>query len=218
MAEYRPYRFSDLEEIPPGVRPKMLSSVRPEGFPVETPEGRREAMSRSLAIKEAERGTEAVTDPEGLERDIARTRKAAGGPAAPTTPAAVPKWSEITSSPKYQALDGAGRESVRMSFWRDVVSPLVPTEELEQVRVEFDELTRPPSLLKRAGEAVKKMFTAAPVEEGPFAGPSNMPGDPASEMPPTELGKGFRAGVAGAHQLTTAAMLVPVVGGIANYS
>lgn len=52
---------------------------------------------------------------------------------------AFPTWSQVESSPKYQALDDAGKESVRESFWRDVVSPRVPTEELEQALGHFEQ-------------------------------------------------------------------------------
>ena len=50
-------------------------------------------------------------------------------PATPTPAERAP-----TASPKYRALDQVGRDAVRESFWRDVVSPLVPTEELEKAR------------------------------------------------------------------------------------
>jgi len=51
---------------------------------------------------------------------------------------AFPTWSQVESSPKYQALDDAGKESVRESFWRDVVSPRVPTEDLEHALSQFE--------------------------------------------------------------------------------
>lgn len=111
--------------------------------------------------------------------------RAAAPVAAPAKPAAPaeppPTWSQIEGSPKYQALDNAGRESVRMSFWRDVVSPLVPTAELKAAREEFDKRTKP-SLLKRAAVATQQALGG---REAPRDLPS-LEGEAAAEPPQVE--------------------------------
>jgi predicted RNA methylase len=85
---------------------------------------------------------------------------------APAAPEQIPTWSQVEASPKYEALDSAGKESVRMSFWRDVVSPRVPTPEIEQARKEFDERTKP-SLVRRAGALVSAAGEALKARRAP---------------------------------------------------
>jgi len=233
MAEIIP-----LEVEPPVPRaPRRLSAASapsPADFPKETPEENQAAMGRRLSILNQER--DEVTGPEeaaALEREIQTTAKRIPGQDLVQRPRnQVVTWSQVETSPKYQALDGAGKESVRMSFWRDVVSPRVPTPELEQARKVFDERTKP-SLLQRA----KSMFT--PRQAAPEAPPTQeelaAASEPASTIRPIrqaapapvqekspgapgEFEKGIEAGVTGIHQMGAAATVVPVVTALGNLS
>jgi len=168
MAEIIP-----LEVEPPVPKPRRLSSVAtPADFPRESPEEREAAARRRLEILNGERSE--ATAPEhqaSLDREIAATGKPIGVQPAPEQ---IPKWSQVEASPKYQALDGAGQESVRMSFWRDVVSPRVPTPELEQARKEFDERTKP-SLMRRAGALVSAAGEAVSQSLDARRAPTDLP-------------------------------------------
>lgn len=54
---------------------------------------------------------------------------------------ATPTWAEITAEPRWQTLSGQDQEKVRLGYWRDIISPSVPTDELRRARRQFDELT-----------------------------------------------------------------------------
>lgn len=84
-------------------------------------------------------------------RTTSTARTDAKQPLTAIRPSSTPTWSQIESAPKYQALDAAGKESVRLSFWRDVVSPLVPTDQLEEALGHFERRTGGPLKAVRAG-------------------------------------------------------------------
>ena len=58
-------------------------------------------------------------------------------------------WDTVTSSEKYRALDPDGQESIRNDFFNDFVAPQVETPELESVRAQFDDDTKPTVLKKK---------------------------------------------------------------------
>jgi predicted RNA methylase len=192
VADLRPYKLSDLEPgtEAPATAPKKLSAVSPPDFPKESPAERRTAAARQVALMESE---PAHDDPEAeaaRQRELTRHRKLAGGEKADMKtiytddtgkvtkveggPKKIPKWKEISSNPKFQALDEPGKESVRLDYWQNYVSPQFSTDELDSARRDFDELTKP-TLTQRAkkfatdiaGTVANKVVEAATPEPAP---------------------------------------------------
>jgi hypothetical protein len=193
LEELRRARVSSAD---PGAKSTGVRTPSPADFPVETPEEAQRANENQLAIlnKEAAADPELQTDP-AHQRERARAAERSGGkaaplisisgedgeaPAQPAPAKRTPKWSQIEASPKYQALDVAGKTSVQESYWREVVAPLVPTDELDMALAEFNKRTKKPSLMQRATKAVKSAITptsTAPGEERTGAEP------PGSDLP-----------------------------------
>lgn len=70
------------------------------------------------------------------------TGRLSGKPAS--KPAAAPKqWSEVAASKDFKALTPEEREAVRNDYFERVVAPMVPTDQLEAVRADFDDRTAP---------------------------------------------------------------------------
>lgn len=88
--------YSDLYELlPASPAPALSGPPSRAGFPRETPEERSSAAARAVALKEGERGSEAVTDPEGHERDIAADKKIAAGKTATLTPVSTSSFADL---------------------------------------------------------------------------------------------------------------------------
>lgn len=102
------------------------------------------------------------------------------GPAAQpkAAPADAMPWSKVKASEAFKALSGDEQEAARRQYFRDVVAPKVPTDDLAAARAQFDEETAP-TLMQKAGKALNSLV----------AGGVKRAGEPAVEQPagePTE--------------------------------
>ncbi|HWQ39162.1 MAG TPA: strawberry notch C-terminal domain-containing protein, partial [Burkholderiales bacterium] len=229
-----------LGDIDSGINPLEPSAARVArsgiGFPVETPEERQQAYRRALDTKLAELARGDYEGEEGraaLERDIAHTARMAGvnltsyrpqprgvalddaalgevpGQASGAAPQAAPRgrskpptWDEVLRRPEMQRLSADEIEAARNQYFLDVVAPLVPTEQLKAAREAFDADTKPGPIqraigaLKDAAKEIEKEGIVQWLRPGP---------------PTTEFGKGVETGVTGAHQMVTAAAMIPFV-------
>lgn len=69
-------------------------------------------------------------------------------------------WQAVTADTDYQQLDAAGKEEVRQRYFRNVVLPATPTDQIGAVKVLFDERTAP-SWTKDALRVGKDLMTDA---------------------------------------------------------
>lgn len=53
------------------------------------------------------------------------------------------KWVEVAASPEFNALAPQQQEEARQQYWREVVAPNVPQDQLQAVQSEFDTDTKP---------------------------------------------------------------------------
>lgn len=53
------------------------------------------------------------------------------------------KWVEVAASPEFNALEPQQQEEARQQYWREVVAPNVPQDQLQSVQSEFDADTLP---------------------------------------------------------------------------
>lgn len=53
------------------------------------------------------------------------------------------KWAEVAASPEFNALEPQQQEEARQQYWREVVAPNVPQDQLQSVQSEFDADTLP---------------------------------------------------------------------------
>lgn len=53
------------------------------------------------------------------------------------------KWVEVAASPEFNALEPQQQEEARQQYWREVVAPNVPQDQLQAVQSEFDADTKP---------------------------------------------------------------------------
>lgn len=53
------------------------------------------------------------------------------------------KWVEVAASPEFNALEPQQQEEARQQYWREVVAPNVPQDQLQAVQAEFDADTKP---------------------------------------------------------------------------
>lgn len=53
-------------------------------------------------------------------------------------------WSQVSTSPDFQAMPPAAQEAARQQYFTQVVQPSVPPEQLQQVKAQFDQQTGPP--------------------------------------------------------------------------
>jgi hypothetical protein len=155
------------------------------GFPVETPQQRRDAAAMQLSIlqKEAE-ADPALAGDESHQREIKRASALSGGvpakivmssgtegeqpsaaaPAAPA-PKAVPTWDEVREMPEMKALPASQLELARNQYFDDVVLPQIPLGQAKEARSAFDADTKPKMLARAMGalsETVSRLRGSRP--------------------------------------------------------
>jgi hypothetical protein len=93
-------------------------------------------------------------------------------------------WSEVASSPQFQALPAPEKEAARQQYFAEVVAPQVPPEEVENVKSQFDADTKiaepqQPSPVDGANQVRKVDQFAEKVrrKEALRRGPHDMPAD-----------------------------------------
>jgi hypothetical protein len=76
----------------------------------------------------------------------------------PDTPAKPLPWPDVTQKPEFQAMSPEDQEGARQQYFRDVVTPQVPKEDLDVARQQFDAQYGPdhPTSLNDVKQAISK--------------------------------------------------------------
>lgn len=135
---------------------ESIRAARYELYGISSSNARAEAARETMAQQQTcevfaeatKRDRQALADAELEHEQAKEDQQIAAGliPAhsshfLPAWQAAEPPWSLIEAAPKYRVLDAAGKDSVRASYWHEVISPKIPTEELRRARKQFDQFT-----------------------------------------------------------------------------
>lgn len=103
------------------------------------------------------------------------------------------KWVEVAASPEFNALAPQQQEEARQQYWREVVAPNVPQEQLQAVQSEFDADTLPTIANPSAEPLVIDIVGGQPMPAGDYAQIRQQEGAP----DPTEGMSGFDKFMAG---------------------
>jgi hypothetical protein len=78
-------------------------------------------------------------------------------------------WAAVAESPEFKALSSDAQETARNQYFRDIVAPQVPTDQLDAVKTKFDSDTKP-SILGRVASAFRAASNEA--QQAPEAQPA----------------------------------------------
>ncbi|MEE4236976.1 MAG: transglycosylase SLT domain-containing protein, partial [Anderseniella sp.] len=89
----------------------------------------------------------------------------------------IPRWSEVTSDPRYEKLSRPERDRLRTTYFNTYIRPKVPTEHLDYAIERFEKETHEPNFAERilGGAKDKLASLAKPIEPGTPLGPSRTP-------------------------------------------
>lgn len=103
------------------------------------------------------------------------------------------KWVEVAASPEFNALEPQQQEEARQQYWREVVAPNVPQDQLQAVQSEFDADTKPTIANPNAEPLVIDIVGGQSMPAGDYAQMRQQEGAP----DPTEGMSGFDKFMAG---------------------
>lgn len=115
------------------------AATDPERFVDPAVQAERDTERRRILGEEAADPRYSEDDRAAVRRELSRMP---GGPVKAVETKPPKKWAEVAASKEFKALSGDEQEAARQEYWRDVVAPNVPTEDLPSARAEFDASTK----------------------------------------------------------------------------